>query len=99
MIITIITFDNGNPLNSKGEILSSFCHDLDILLSIPQRIFDCSSQPFYTEDETKIKSIIAQIEGGAPADILLFSSSPRNIDFSQFMPAPDRSFYRHNQEA
>ncbi|MGE5364488.1 MAG: DUF3160 domain-containing protein [Bacteroidota bacterium] len=60
--------------------------DYDVFISVPMKIFDSNAKCYFDEISGKTDSIVGFINNFKPMDLFLFSSTLRNIDFSQFEP-------------
>ncbi|MBI5645934.1 MAG: DUF3160 domain-containing protein [Ignavibacteriae bacterium] len=59
--------------------------DVDLYLTVARRLLlGTDVAPFYPENKTPVSDILTRIEALAPADVTLFSGTPRTLDFSQF---------------
>jgi hypothetical protein len=63
-----------------------YIRDVDIYLTVALKFFDSNVLPNYTENQLLVDSLYDCAMLEKPASINLFSSVPRQIDFSQFKP-------------
>jgi len=75
-----------NTYSSNPEMLQML-KDVDVYISVPRKLFDESSVPYYSENSTVVDEIINEImnEEGYKT-YTLFSENCRVMDWSQFKP-------------
>ena len=77
-------------LDSKyaaNDSMKQVLKDVDIYLSVPRRLLDESSTPFYSDNSAKISDIIDKINSGqGNVGYTLFSNHCVVMDWSQFKP-------------
>jgi len=66
--------------------LHSYLKDLDVYLTVAQKLLTGFSLTYYSENFTLVNSLISDIESENLVTRKLFSETPRKIDFSQFKP-------------
>ena len=64
--------------------MGAMLRDIDVYLTVASALLGQSSVPFFPEDAANVGSILVLVANLAPAQVPLFSSTPRMIDFSQF---------------
>ncbi len=64
--------------------MAPMLHDLDIYLTVAYALLSGSASPYFPEDAADVNSLESLIAALQAAPYPLFSSTPRNIDFSQF---------------
>ena len=93
MLIPELTFlleklkDRINSLAAKyagNASVSSALRDVDLYISVPQKILDENATPFYEGNVDQVSKILSAVDSLSPLRIPLFSASPKAIDFSQF---------------
>ena len=67
-------------------LLLPMLKDLDVYLTVTRILLGKSVSPVYPENEETIKELLGAIAAEQPVRYKLFSSTPRDIDFSQFTP-------------
>jgi len=60
--------------------------DLDVYLTVPLTLLGQRISPVYPENQEVVDALLAAIQAEQPEFFELFSSTPREIDFSQFRP-------------
>ncbi|MCB0284361.1 MAG: DUF3160 domain-containing protein [Calditrichaeota bacterium] len=80
---------------SSDSLILKALKDLDIYLTVPQRMFYSVAQPYYEENLSDVKSLLGLIQTLQPAPFKLFANTERTIDFSQFQP---RGHYTDSNE-
>ncbi len=86
----LTTLQNNFPalesnVNTQAD-LNFYLQDLDVYLTVPKRLLNNTSQPFYDENKLLVDSLINEINSESFVTRPLFSATPRKIDFSQFKP-------------
>lgn len=74
-----------NQYSSDSLMLISL-KDVDVYLTVPMRLLGLNAQPFYSDNQNLVNTLINFINQQQPRYTYLFSSVPRDIDFSQFTP-------------
>lgn len=70
---------------SNPEMLRML-QDVDIYFTVARKLLGISVNPFYTQNNIEIDTIISYINFEKMKDAFLFSSNCKRIDFSQFKP-------------
>jgi len=60
--------------------------DFDVYLTVPLVLLEQQISPVYPENQEVVDALLAAIQAEQPKFFELFSSTPREIDFSQFTP-------------
>ena len=76
------------------DIYKKAFYDLDVYLTVTQKLLLDTSSCLYPENDTVVNEIMNLIKQKNPVEYSLFSETPRLIDFSQFTP---RGHYTRNQ--
>lgn len=58
--------------------------DLDVYLTVPGKLLGIFSSPVFPENNGFVDSLMSMIQAESPMSVSLFSSTPRQYDFSQF---------------
>ena len=66
--------------------LELYLQDLDVYLTVAQKLLNGESTPYYSENEAIVNSLISDVQSETFVTRTLFSETPRKIDFSQFIP-------------
>lgn len=74
-----------NTYAGKPEV-ETMLHDVDVYLNVALRLLGENVAPQRAENLATIDELLALIAAESPADYMLFSTTPRTIDFSQFRP-------------
>ncbi len=70
----------GNQPAMRAEL-----QDVDVYLTIARSLLQrYPATPFFTDNAAFISQLMSLVQAEQPADVLLFSSTPRTYDFSQF---------------
>ena len=69
--------------------------DIDIYLTVPQLLLGRSAAPAFSDNADAVNQLLSLIKAEQPANVALFSSTKRAIDFSQFTP---RGHYTQSQK-
>ncbi|MBK7228053.1 MAG: DUF3160 domain-containing protein [Ignavibacteriales bacterium] len=78
-----------NYLNTKygnNPEMMKMLKDVDVYLTIPLRLFDLNTVPFYTENSQRVTELLSYIEAEEMDTCYLFSDNCKMIDWSQFKP-------------
>lgn len=70
---------------SNPEMLRML-QDVDIYFTVARKLLGISVNPFYTQNNIEIDTILSYINSETMKDAFLFSSNCKRIDFSQFKP-------------
>lgn len=70
----------------QNPALDRNLRDIDLYLTIPQKIFEANSSPYFPENSTAVEELMGLILKEQSASYTLFSENCRIIDFSQFKP-------------
>lgn len=70
---------------SNPEMLRML-QDVDIYFTVAQKLLGITTEPFYSQNNTEIETILTFINTENMNDAFLFSSNCKRIDFSQFKP-------------
>lgn len=71
---------------SNDSIMLVSLKDVDVYLTVPMKLLGLNVQPYYSQNNELVNSIINFINQQQPQQINLFAWTPRDIDFSQFTP-------------
>ena len=74
-----------NRYQVSGDF-DKYIRDVDVYLTVPLKFFDPTVQPNYVENQAIVDSLYNYALSEKLANITLFSSVPREVDFSQFKP-------------
>jgi len=72
--------------NYSSDYMKDRLKDVDYFLTVPRKLLDETSTPYYSENIERVDSIITFIENEEFKNIPFLSILPRKIDFSQFKP-------------
>ncbi len=78
-----------NSLKSKSspdapEVYVKALDDMDVYLTVAQNLLKGNAECVFSKNKESVDKLLHLIEMKKPADYPLFSSTPRNLDFSQF---------------
>ncbi len=71
---------------STQAYLELYLNDLDVYLTVAQKLLKGESAPYYTENASIVNGLMTDIESETFVTRPLFSETARKIDFSQFKP-------------
>lgn len=71
---------------SIDSVLYQAIKDVDFYLTVPRKLLDASSQPYFPSCTTDINRFLEFIQSGNYAELPFLSKVRRKIDFSQFTP-------------
>lgn len=71
--------------NAHSE-LKTMLKDLDVYLTVAHKLLTGNADPFYTDNNAIVNSLINDIDEQQFVERALFSETARKIDFSQFKP-------------
>lgn len=71
--------------SSEPQLLQTL-KDVDLYITVPLKILNSNSQPYYSDNITALNHIQNNIESLKLIGEPLFSTSPRKVDYSQFKP-------------
>ena len=60
--------------------------DMDFYLAVARQLLGHGGAPVFAENVSRVSSMLQSIAGESPAEVALFGSGTRVIDFSQFKP-------------
>ena len=69
---------------SSSPAMSRMLDDIDVYLTVPRMLMGTATGPKNASNVTAVQEILDLINAQQPASVMLFSSQPRTIDFSQF---------------
>ena len=70
---------------SSTPAMSQMINDLDVYLTVPRVLLGDTTGPQFEENAPAVQTLLALIKGQTVSSVPLFSSTPRLIDFSQFI--------------
>ncbi len=70
---------------SSSPAIKQMINDLDVYLTVPRVLLGTADGPKFAENNQTVRDLLALIKAQRPASYPLFSSTPRTIDFSQFI--------------
>ena len=70
-------------------------HDVDVYVTVALQLLGQNLAPNFAENGPTIDELLALIASEQPADVALFSDTPRTFDFSQFTP---RGHYTQDEQ-
>ena len=71
---------------STQAYLELYLNDLDVYLTVAQKLLKGESATYYTENTSTVNGLMTDIESETFVTRALFSETARKIDFSQFKP-------------
>jgi len=71
---------------STDSVLYQSIKDVDFYLTVPRKLLDASSQPYFPSCTSDINRFLEYIQSGNYAELPFLSKVRRKIDFSQFTP-------------
>lgn len=71
---------------SSDQLLFTSLKDVDIYLTVPQKLLGVSVSPYFSENQNVVDNLLEYVEAQGIVTEPLFSSSKRKVDYSQFKP-------------
>ena len=71
---------------SSSPSMKQMVNDIDVYLTVPQNLLSKATAPTFSENAAVVNELLGLIKAEQPVEFPLFSSTKRNIDFSQFTP-------------
>ena len=66
--------------------MTPMLRDIDVYLAVARRLLDGWAETYYPDDGQSVNDILTLIDSRQPGIVALFSTTPRDYDFSQFEP-------------
>jgi hypothetical protein len=64
--------------------MQTMLQDVDLYLTMPRKLMDENVQPYFSDNLPMVNALLQDITNLGVTDVVLFSSTPKTIDFSQF---------------
>ncbi|MGA3287454.1 MAG: DUF3160 domain-containing protein [Bacteroidota bacterium] len=69
---------------SSDSAMQTMLRDLDVYLTVPRILIGRPVVPYFSENLTVVNQLLDFIKAESPADVKLFGTTARTMDFSQF---------------